>query len=84
MSKDYFEYLKHILQECHYINSVVTEKPDKNDKLKLTNYLTKQNLLGEYKFKKVIGVAEIPFTTIRNSFGLGSKTENAEDTNSEL
>jgi glutamate synthase domain-containing protein 3 len=61
-----------------------SEKPDKNDKLKLTNYLTKQNLLGEYKFKKVIGVVEIPLPVIRNSFGLGSKTENAEDTNSEL
>jgi uncharacterized protein with HEPN domain len=31
MSKDYIEYLKHILQECHYINSVIIEKPDKND-----------------------------------------------------
>ena len=31
MSKDYIEYLKHILQECHYINSVITEKPDKSD-----------------------------------------------------
>jgi glutamate synthase domain-containing protein 3 len=61
-----------------------SEKPDKNDKLKLTNFLTKQNLLGEYKFKKVMAVEEIPFTAIRNSFGLGSKTEGTEDTNSEL
>jgi len=59
-------------------------KPDKADKLKLTNYLTKQNLLGEFKFKKVTCIKEIPFSIIRNSFGLGSKPESGENTNSEL
>ncbi len=60
------------------------EKPDKNDKLKLTNYLTKQNLLGEFTFKKITCDKEIPFAVIMNSFGLGSKTEGAENTSSEL
>jgi glutamate synthase domain-containing protein 3 len=60
-----------------------SEKPDKADKLKLTNYLTKQNLLGEFKFKKVTCIKEIPLSIIRNSFGLGSKSESGENTNSE-
>jgi glutamate synthase domain-containing protein 3 len=60
-----------------------SEKPDKNDKLKLTNYLTKQNLLGEYKFKKVIGVEEIPYTAIRNAFGIESIIDSAKNSNSE-
>lgn len=51
------------------------QKPDKSDKMKLTNILTKQNLLGEFKFKKVTSKREIPFQMIKNSFGLSTKKE---------
>ncbi|MEE9150476.1 MAG: hypothetical protein V3U20_01415 [Thermoplasmata archaeon] len=47
-----------------------SQKPDKNDKLKLTNYLTEQNISGEFKFKKVTSLKGIPFNVIKSSFGL--------------
>jgi glutamate synthase domain-containing protein 3 len=53
--------------------NAMSQKPSKNDKLKLTNYLTKQNLLGEFKFKKVTSERAIPLHTIINSFGLTLK-----------
>ncbi len=43
MPKEYTEYLKHILQECHYINSVITEEFDKNKFL--TNETLKRALI---------------------------------------
>jgi glutamate synthase domain-containing protein 3 len=52
-----------------------SEKPDKKDKLKLTNYLTKQNISGEFKFKKVTSTNRIPIHVIKSSFGLISKKE---------
>lgn len=52
------------------------QKPDKKDKLKLTNYLTEQNILGEFKFKKVMSANEIPLQSIKSSFGLISKKGN--------
>lgn len=48
-------------------------KPGKSDKLKLTNFLTKQNLMGEFKFKKVISKREIPLDTIKSAFGMSIK-----------
>jgi glutamate synthase domain-containing protein 3 len=55
--------------------NVKSEKPNKNDKLKLTNYLTEQNISGEFKFKKIISIKEIPLSVIKNSFGLTSRKE---------
>jgi glutamate synthase domain-containing protein 3 len=49
------------------------QKPDKNDKLRLTNYLTQQNLLGEFKFKKITCEYDIPEEELRNSFDMISK-----------
>ncbi|UCG68676.1 MAG: hypothetical protein JSV09_12850 [Thermoplasmata archaeon] len=53
-----------------------SERPNKNDKLKLTNYLTEQNISGEFKFKKITSQDEIPLSIITSSFGLTSKTKN--------
>lgn len=50
-----------------------SQRPDKNDKLKLTNYLTEQNIIGEFKFKKVTSEREIPLQIIESSFGLTPK-----------
>jgi formylmethanofuran dehydrogenase subunit C len=55
-----------------------SQKPDKKDKLKLTNYLTEQNILGEFKFKKVMGTNIIPLYVIKSSFGLTSKKESGQ------
>lgn len=55
-----------------------SQKPDKKDKLKLTNYLTEQNILGEFKFKKVMSTNEVPLQSIISSFGLISKKGNVQ------
>lgn len=52
------------------------QKPNKEDKLRLTDYLTQQNLTGEFKFKKVTNEIEIPDEDLRNSFYLSSKISN--------
>jgi glutamate synthase domain-containing protein 3 len=49
------------------------QKPDKEDKLRLTNYLTEQNLTGEFKFKKVTSEIEIPDEDLKKSFFPSSK-----------
>ncbi len=49
------------------------QKLDKNDRLKLTNYLTEENILGEFKFKKVVCEKKIPLQLIRSSLGMTSK-----------
>jgi glutamate synthase domain-containing protein 3 len=49
------------------------QKPDKDDKMRLTNYLTEQNLLGEFKFKKITCDVEIPKKDLENSFKMISK-----------
>lgn len=49
------------------------QKPNKNDKLRLTNYLTEQNLLGEFKFKKITCEFEIPQNDLKNSFDMSAK-----------
>jgi glutamate synthase domain-containing protein 3 len=49
------------------------QKPDKSDKMRLTSYLTEQNLVGEFKFKKITCEVEIPEDDLRNSFDFTSK-----------
>jgi glutamate synthase domain-containing protein 3 len=49
------------------------QKPNKDDKLRLTNYLTQQNLLGEFKFKKITCEVEIPKDDLKNTFDLFTK-----------
>ncbi len=56
--------------------NATSQKPDKKDKLKLTNYLTKQNISGEFKFKKVTSANNIPIHILKKSFGLTSKEGN--------
>ncbi|UCE75244.1 MAG: hypothetical protein JSV56_05945 [Methanomassiliicoccales archaeon] len=51
------------------------QKPDKNDKLKLTDFLTEQNLLGEFKFRKVASENELPFDVIKKSFNFTLKKQ---------
>jgi glutamate synthase domain-containing protein 3 len=49
------------------------QKPNKEDKLRLTDYLTQQNLTGEFKFKKVTSELEISDEDLKRSFYLSSK-----------
>lgn len=53
--------------------NATSEKPDKNDKLKLTNYLTEQNIIGEFKFKKVTSTKGVSLSIIEGAYGLGGK-----------
>ncbi len=59
------------------------QKLDKNDKLKLTDYLTEQNILGEFKFKKMTSEKMISLQFIRSSLGLISKKASAKETENE-
>jgi glutamate synthase domain-containing protein 3 len=49
------------------------QKPDKSDKLRLTNYLTQQNLLGEFKFKKITCEVDIPEKDLKETFEMSAK-----------
>lgn len=65
--------------------NAMTQKLDNNDRLKLTAYLTKEKILGEFKFKKVTCQKEIPFSVIKGAFGFTSKKseKEREDTENE-
>jgi glutamate synthase domain-containing protein 3 len=46
-------------------------KPTKSDKMRLTRYLSEQNVLGEFKFKKVTSEIEIPKSDLTATFAIG-------------
>jgi hypothetical protein len=47
---------------------------NRDDRLKLTNFLTKQNMSGEFKFRKVVAENEVPFSILQGLLGLSSET----------
>lgn len=46
---------------------------NRDDRMKLTNYLTEQNLSGEFKFRKVVAENEIPVSVLAGIMGLSSE-----------
>jgi glutamate synthase domain-containing protein 3 len=57
----------------------VTQKLDREDRLRLTNYLTKENILGEFKFKKVVSKKEYSLEMIKNYLSLAHKKDEEEE-----
>lgn len=47
---------------------------NRDDRLKLTNFLTEQNMSGEFKFRKVVAENEIPFSVLQGLLGTAVKT----------
>ncbi|UCF07816.1 MAG: tributyrin esterase [Thermoplasmata archaeon] len=56
---------------------------DSHDKLKLTNYLTEQNISGEFKFRKVESEKGVPFDIIKNLMGLSPKKQKEDPSEGE-
>lgn len=54
---------------------------NRDDRLKLTNILTEQNISGEFKFRKVVAENEISFSILKGL--LGPSTETLKDSQSE-
>jgi glutamate synthase domain-containing protein 3 len=54
------------------------KKPNKSDKMRLTNYLTEQNLVGEFKFKKITSEVNIPDDDLRDSFDMTFKRSSSK------
>jgi formylmethanofuran dehydrogenase subunit C len=47
---------------------------NKDDRLKLTSFLTEQNMSGEFKFRKVVAENEVPFSILEGLLGIPSET----------
>lgn len=47
---------------------------NRDDRLKLTHFLTEQNMSGEFKFRKVVAENEVPFSILKGLLGMSSES----------